>query len=366
MAVEPSILAAAGEAPVTQEPVPEAAGAERLTAVLRRCGVLGDGRVCGVEAETLPTLISRVSRLRLTYDGAVDAPGSVILKAGIRGRSGGLWEPGKLEVQFYGQVASAMSTPLVPRCFEAVWDAATKEWHLLFEDLSESHVIPTTWPLPPTMAQCEQILRALARFHAEWWDHPRLGVSVGTWPTDDAMKQQLQMGAEHFRSFVDRLGDRLARERRNLYERFLDAAPRLRARVRAQPNLTVVHGDAHVWNFFVPQAGGDDVRIFDWDSWRPGLAANDLAYMMAMHWYPERRRRMERPLLDHYHAVLLEHGVRHYGRRALDDDYRLAVLLQIMVPVWQTAFDLPPLIWWGHLERLVLAVDDLGCRELLG
>lgn len=87
MAVGPSIPASAAEAPVTQD-------AERLTAVLRRCGVLGDGRVCGVEAETLPTLISRVSRLRLTYDGAVDAPGSIILKAGIRGRSGGLWEPG--------------------------------------------------------------------------------------------------------------------------------------------------------------------------------------------------------------------------------------------------------------------------------
>jgi hypothetical protein len=36
-----------------------------------------------------------------------------------------------------------------------------------------------------------------------------------------------------------------------------------------------------------------------------------------------------------------------------------------MTPVWQAAIDLPPAIWWSHLERILLAVDDLGCRDLL-
>ena len=39
--------------------------------------------------------------------------------------------------------------------------------------------------------------------------------------------------------------------------------------------------------------------------------------MMAVHWYPDRRRRMERPLLDLYHRALLAHGVAGYDRRAL-------------------------------------------------
>jgi hypothetical protein len=58
----------------------------------------------------------------------------------------------------------------------------------------------------------------------------------------------------------------------------------------------------------LPRGGG--VRLFDWDGWRVGLASSDLAYMMATHWYPERRRRLERPLLDRYHAALLARGVR--------------------------------------------------------
>jgi hypothetical protein len=34
----------------------------------------------------------------------------------------------------------------------------------------------------------------------------------------------------------------------------------------ARRNVTIVHGDSHVWNIFLPRTGGnDDVRIFDWD-----------------------------------------------------------------------------------------------------
>ena len=351
---------------MTTEPLPSAANAEHLTDALRRCGALGEGRVRDVVVESSrPTLLSRIIRLRLTYDDAVEAPGSLILKTGLPDRAGVLSDVGRREVEFYTQVAAVMSARLVPRCFEAAWDPDTKAWHLLLEDLADSHVIATTWPLPPTMEQCERILRALARLHAAWWDDPRLGVSVGTWLDADAMNQQLQRFADRFKSFGDHLGDRLSRERRDLYERFIDAAPGLLGRYHSHRNLTVAHGDAHVWNNFLPRDGGDDVRFFDWDAWRIGVASGDLAYMMATHWYPDRRHRVERPLLDLYHAALLAHGVGGYDRRALDDDYRLSVLWQLMTPVWQAAIDLPPVIWWSHLERIVSAVDDLGCRDLL-
>jgi hypothetical protein len=79
----------------------------------------------------------------------------------------------------------------------------------------------------------------------------------------------------------------------------------------------------------------DDVRLFDWDSWRIDTATDDLAYMMAMHWYPDRRRRLERLLLDRYHDALIAHGIAGYDRRALDEDYRLSTLWLLMRPVWQ-------------------------------
>lgn len=348
-----------------QDASPKAASPENLTAALRRCGVLTGGRVQSVESETLPTLISRVMRLRLRYEGATDGPPSVIFKSEIPGRTGDLWEAGLAEVKFYRELAAAASPPLTPRCFEAERNAETKEWHLLLEDLDASHELPTPWPMPPTQVQCEQILRTLARFHAQWWNDPRLGISIGTWPTEEVVKQQVQSGMARFARFVDRLGDRLTRERRTIYERYFAAAPRLRAHAIKQPNLTVIHADTHVWNFLVPRNGGDDVRIFDWDSWRPGRASSDLAYMMALHWYPDRRRRLEQLLIGHYHAALVAQGVQGYDRDALNDDYRRSALFLIMVPVFQAAIELPAAVWWSHFERIMLAVDDLGCRELL-
>ena len=351
---------------MTPEALPKVVDAKYLTCTLRRCGALGEGRVRDVAVESSrPTLLSRIMRLRLTYDGAVAGPASLVLKTGLADRAAELADLGRREVEFYTAVAGAMSARLVPRCFEAVWEGEAKTWHLLLEDLTDSHFVATKWPLPPTLEQCRRIVHALARFHAAWWDDPRLGVSIGRWLDADGMRTYLQRFAERYEAFTTQLGERLSGERRDLYERFLDAAPRLLARYHSHRNLSVVHGDAHVWNFLLPRDGGNDIRLFDWDAWRLGVASNDLAYMMALHWHPERRRRMEQPLLDHYHAALSAHGVRGYDRSALDDDYRFSTLWQLMTPVWQAAADLPPVIWWNHLERIMMAVDDLGCVDLL-
>ena len=345
-----------------------ATDADLLTDALRRGGVLDAARVRTVTADSpRDTLVSRIVRLRLTYDGdAAGAPASLFLKTMHPGRAANEWT-GR-EVEFYRKVAVALPPRLVPQCFDTQWQPETKAWHLLLEDLADTHVQATIWPVAPSEAQCRSIVAALARFQAAWWDDPRLGVSVGAWVDAATGRQYLERFHAYYKGFADLLGERLSAERRALYERFLAAIPKLGERLRSRRNVTIVHGDAHVWNFFLPRDGladGGDVRLFDWDTWRLGLATNDLAYMMATHWYPERRRRFERPLLDHYHATLLGHGVASYGRDALDDDYRLAVLMQLLTPIIQVAFDIPPFVWWSHLERIVLAVDDLGCRELL-
>jgi hypothetical protein len=128
--------------------------------------------------------------------------------------------------------------------------------------------------------------------------------------------------AEEFARFTDRVGDRLPPERRDVHEQLIDSGPRLNKRYHSHRNMITVQGDSHVWNIFLPRAGGsNDVRIFDWDCWSADVGTDDLAYMMALHWYADHRRRNKPLLLDHYHAELLAHGVTGYDRHALDDDY---------------------------------------------
>jgi hypothetical protein len=346
---------------------PAAADAGHIAEALRRSGVLGNAHVREVAiVSSRPTIVSRIIRLRLNYDGTQgDAPDTILLKTGLPERIGNGWQAGRQVVAFYHQVATEMRPPITPRCFGANYDATTHQWHLLLEDLTDTHMIATVWPLPPTTGQCERIVDAWARFHAAWWDDPRLGISIGTRRDEAGTDRILRDLAAHYARFADHLGDRLSAERRELYERFLAATPRLLGRPQRQSSVTLNHGDAHVWNVFLPRDGGDDLRLFDWDSWRIAAAAHDLAYMMALHWSAERRHRLERPLLDRYHAALLAHGVHGYDRAMLDEDYRRAMLWQMSTPIWQAAFDIPPRVWWPHLERILLAVDDLGCRDLL-
>ena len=73
-----------------------------------------------------------------------------------------------------------------------------------------------------------------------------------------------------------------------------------------------------------------------------------------------------RPLPDGYQAELVSRGAPGFDRSALEDDYRLSALWQVATPVFQAAANIPTVIWWNNLERIFMAVDDLGCRELLG
>src|SRR5262249_21615016 len=189
------------------------------------------------------------------------APATLILKI----RKPGSPDPLEVrEVQFYNTVAPATPTGLLLRCFDATHSTQTNTWHLLLEDVTDSHRIATEWPLPPTEPQCRMIVGVLARFHAAWWDATKGGVSVVA-PLDPAMLREFYQRLERlWANFSDRLGDRLSADRRQIYERFLAARPQV-PRMATRKNLSIVHGDAHVWNVFLPKNNStDDLRLFDW------------------------------------------------------------------------------------------------------
>ena len=315
-----------------------------------------------------PTVLSQVYRLRVAYDGETDgAPATLFLKTRQLDRKKDAPSWGHSEVVFYRKLASGTPSDILVRCHESHWNESTGDWHLLLEDLKDTHGTASQWPFPPTLADCETIVRTFARFHAAWWDDPQLGQSIGKWgdPADAGTGKQRM--AEAVAKLADTLGDRLAPGHHALYERIIDGFEALSARYHSHRHMTVVHGDAHAWNCFLPKPGtAGTPRLFDWDSWRLDCATDDLAYQMALHWYPDLRRERERHLLDTYHGELVRQGVAGYDRRALQDDYRLSVLWTTMAPVWQHAGGIPAWIWWSHLARIHLAFDDLGCRELLG
>jgi Phosphotransferase enzyme family len=338
---------------------------ELLTSVLSREGVLSAGRVVGISPETNSTIVSIIHRLRVDYsEGApAGAPRRLFLKISKPETDR---DDVRREVSFYQSVVPVMPECPVLRCFGAGFSEESGRGYVLLEDLSKTHVRPP-WPLPPETVDCEGAVDCLSWLHAFWWGHSRLGREVGHLPSEAELWASAERDRDAFRRFREFLGDRLSERRRVIFERVLAASPVLRRRLAGPANLTLIHGDAHGWNFLFPvDRAGETTRILDWHTWQIDLGATDLAYLMAVHWYPERRQRLERALLDRYHSGLVARGVPDYDREACWQDYRLAVIDCLLLPMRQWNDGLPPLIWWSHLERIACAFEDLACEELVG
>ena len=353
---------------------------ERLTRLLGEKGYLSHGRVISVQEVNRPLhpapWFADISFLQIGYSGQVpkSAPQRLFLKVPKPNLAPADLLFGQREVEFYTTIANAMDDPPLARCYDAVYAPDTGQSHVLLDDLSETHFQPQP-PLPPSGLHCELLMDCLASFHAHWWEHPRLGMDIeklfnGGTSSEEILQypHSIRQTEEMFIGFVDFLGDRLSLARRRLYERALSSwpFPRLSERLNERRGITIIHRDAHAWNFLYPRdPERDRVCIIDWHEWGIGLGTNDLTELIVLWWYPERRARMEEPLLRRYHHQLMEHGVKDYGWEQCWNDYRLSAVRHLFYPVWMYAEGRPPTVWWPILERGILAFQDLECINLL-
>ena len=297
----------------------------------------------------LETPISKLVFLKVTYEAPTDLPRHLVVKSPLKVENS--------EVQFYRQLAPVMETPPLVRCFASIEDTNT----IVLEDLRSTHDNPP-WPVPPSRTQCERAVEALAHVHAHWWESPELGREVGKPNTTESLTTMVQGIAAHLPSFFDTFGDALSVETRNVYERVFSSSLKPWLRLTDPSALTVIHGDAHTWNFLFPRAGDGPAFLFDWQVWHVDVGARDLAFLMALHWYPSRRRELERPLLHHYHANLRRTD---YSLDELWLDYRCCVVRNLTFPIIFWSRGVKPEYWWHRLECAVAAYLDLGCEELI-
>lgn len=352
---------------------PEEVTPEWLTGVLRQSGFLSRGKVIKVENKlTKRLLVSVVSRLEVSYSAdasAPPAPSQLFLKiSGPDSVQVVFSEPHSREVEFYNVIAAEMSDPPFIRCYDAAYSAESGNSHLLLDDLSETHFQPES-PHSPEKLYCELAMECMAQLHAFWWEHPRLGKEIGKLFSAGELKAFVGEVEKNVNGFIDFLGDRLSVEGRQIYLRLLAAKYEIWGRLTEATGLTVTHGDAHWWNLLYPRDPDTHrVCLFDWQLWHVDVGARDIAFMVALGGYAERRRgaAMELHLIRLYHESLIAHGVGNYTRDDCWDDYRWSAVRNLNVPVVQWSQGRDAKLWRGNLERALRAYEDLGCSELLG
>jgi hypothetical protein len=269
------------------------------------------------------------------------------------------------EVEFHTTIVSDMDDPPVVPCYDASFSDETGAAALLFRDMSETHY-QTERPLPPPRAECESTMDAFAAFHAFWWDHPGLG-DLEPLPTPASIAENVDSVRGCYPRFADALGDLLSPRRRRIYDGVLVDLPQLLGRLTLGRDLAMIHGDANFSNVLLPRAPHTErALIIDWQLWGVSFPAEDLANLIALHWYGDRRKVLERDLLMRYHGRLLQAGVTGYTWEDCWHDYRLAVITRILfMPMWVWASGQSPTAWWPDLERAMQAFNDLRCADLV-
>jgi hypothetical protein len=326
--------------------------AATLSDWLRRAGALPNGAVEHVHVDLAhKTEISKLVFLTATYtdDAPSDLPRHLVVKSPL------IQPDVNNESQFYREVVSSLASPPVVRCLAIVEDGV-----LVLEDLRATHDHPP-WPIAPSKEQSEVAIDVLAQVHAACWE----AATIGQPHTVDSLTSMVQGIVTNLAPFMDAFGDALTAETRQVYERVFSSSLKPWLRLTDSRALTIIHGDAHTWNFLFPRSGSGPAYLIDWQLWHIDVGARDLAYFMALHWYPGRRSELELPLLRRYHEALLAHGIANYAYDDLWLDYRRCVIRNLTIPIIFWSAGKKPEAWWHRLECALSAYRDLECGELL-
>ena len=253
--------------------------------------------------------MGQLARLAIEYESAPEeAPRSLVAKLPTADPGGqaignmmGLW---LRESKFYERVAADVKIR-VPRCYHNAAREEDTAYVLLLEDLA---------PLEPadqldgaSPEQARRVLSEIARFHASWWEDPRLD-EFDWMPRVDGPQSQLigPMFEAGWPGFVDRYRDRIDPRTIGWAESFVSKIQDWMQSYANEP-VTIAHGDFRLDNMFFGKDG--EYALIDWQMSMccPGQA--DVVYFLATNVTPEVRREIEDDLLRLYYDTLLAEGV---------------------------------------------------------
>ncbi len=177
-------------------------------------------------------------------------------------------------------------------------------------------------------SQTSAALKALASFHAEWWEDqtttqsthlPRFNdpsivaivhnlYETARAPFDQNFAKSLPVD---FLTILDDVGKTMG-----------DLADRL-----AEPPVTVLHGDFRADNLFFDQKGDTpEIWAIDWQISCIGRAVFDAAYFISQSVPLRASHFTERTMLEAYHTALVANGVADYDFEQCHLDYRRSVI----------------------------------------
>lgn len=241
-----------------------------------------------------------------SVDIAKGAPAGI---KGVRQRPPryGLYEN---EVDFYKYIGKDIATE-IPFALAARFDHAANRYVLILEDLGERNAhFPSQFD-EASVEDVQNLLEALARLHATYWESERFHGDL-SWvqtPIAGNVSETIRgVVREGVRDELDRY--KFKREilgRIQMTEEQLFSGLDVLQKHQARLPGTLIHGDAHFGNSYRLPDGR--AGFYDWQLCARGWCVHDVTYLIVTALSIEQRRKHERDLLRFYREKLLSHGV---------------------------------------------------------
>ncbi len=340
---------------------------EWLTDALRERGLLSGSTVRKVRHELLGVgdgFMGVLARLFLEFDGdGPDLPATLIAKLPTavpenRGM-GELLGAYEREIYFYEEFASRL--PLrVPRVYYSAldrdpvskhqegivgfvdrlpatlirgsmafarWVAARKQrrYLLLLEDLDGAR--PGDQVAAGNPEDCERVLKAIARAHAAFWEHPSLVDPFWLFRPELQTRTRQLLYRDSLPPFEQRFGSLMREGLARVTGWLAEHGGALTRTLHSGAPHTLIHGDLRFDNLFFDDMRPDDpVIVIDWQLAGCGAGAYDVAYLIGGSLPSGASAETEAGLLHAYHESLIARGVKNYAYERFADDYSRGLL----------------------------------------
>jgi hypothetical protein len=329
-----------------------------VTDAMRRAGVLPAGCVSGVAVSPWQeTALSALDTVDLVYssDATGPRPARVLAKR-VRPAFQGV---GRREARFF-TATRGLTLPSVG-CLGWGRSLDTDMPVVLLSDLRATHRDASTpWPSPPPPDEVAAALTALAQVHAAAVGPAATALDEAEHP-DHWAQAWIGRARTCLPGFLARHGPIPGVPDP---EAWLAALPGALARAHADPaRWTLLHGDAHHWNVLHPWMPEDGGPIWlDWQLWRIGLPAFDVAWMLGPNSEPVWRAEHEGAALTAYLRAARALGLPvELGR--FRRELALALAFHLTVPITLSSAAVPEMLWRGMLRRGAAALADAGGLE---
>lgn len=266
-----------------------------------------------------------VMRVRLEYDCETTAPSSLIVKLPTTDPTMRELlinhESFYREARFYRDLAPSLSVP-IPRCYCAHIDETGEDYALILEDLGN---IANEGAEFASVEEVMMVLRAVAPFHAQFWNDP---VARSPWliPITDSGDREtvLQRIVDGIGVIEVHLGPSCLLDCAREIERHF---PKMPARFPVLKPFTVIHGDLH-WNNAARLDSG--ICLYDWQVVSRGTPDMDITNLMLSSLSVDDLMAHQERCFQAYHEALLAAGVSKYKYKKFRKDCERAMMLNIL------------------------------------